>query len=64
MIKEYIQSEEQYKGFTLKIRRYCLNDKTLTYHRECRIFRGDEYIALCKTKKEAKEFIDGGYIHG
>lgn len=59
---EYIQSEESYKGFNLKIRRFCLNSNTLMYHRECLIFKGDNSIAISKTKKEAKELIDGGYI--
>lgn len=62
MIKEYIQSEEMYKGFKLAIRRYCLNDKTLTYHRDCNVYKDDQLVAVCDTKKEAKELIDGGYI--
>lgn len=60
MIKEYIQSEEQYKGFTLRIRRFCLNEKTLTYHRECIIFRDGVSVGIGKTKKECKELIDYG----
>lgn len=62
MIKEYVQSEETYKGFKLVIRRYCLNDKTLTYHRDCEIYKDGYRVGIIKTKKEAKELIDGGYI--
>lgn len=62
MIKEYVQSEELYKGYKLQIRRFCLNEETLTYHRECRIFLNDKSIGISKTKKEAKELIDGGYL--
>lgn len=59
-MKEYIQSEEKYKGFTLKIHRFCISDKTLTYHRECMIYLNDKCLGIGKTKKECKDLIDYG----
>lgn len=64
MIREYIQSEEMYKGFKLVMRRYCLDDNRGVYHRQCKVYKGDECIGISKTKKEAKDLIDGGYLHG
>ena len=61
MIRDYIQSTEKYKGFTLEIRRFCLNEKN-TYHRECRIYKNGKRIGISKTKKEAKDLISNGYI--
>lgn len=66
MIKEYTQSCERYKGFILEIVMTCLDDNTLRYHRSCHVSKGvfpnAERITICKTKKEAKELIDGGYL--
>lgn len=61
MIDEFYQSEEKYKGFVLKIRRFRLNDK-LIYHRACDIFKDGSRVGISKTKKEAKELISDGYI--
>lgn len=61
MIDEFYQSEEKYKGFVLKIRRFRLNDK-LIYHRSCEIFKDGSRVGISKTKKEAKELISDGYI--
>jgi len=61
MIREYIQSEELYKGYKLVIRMRALHDMD-SYHRSCEVFRGDECIGIGKTKKEIKELIDGGYL--
>lgn len=61
MLREYIQSEEEYKGFMLVIRMTALSD-TGTYHRSCDVFRNGERIGIGKTKKECKELIDLGYL--
>lgn len=61
MIDEFYQSEEKYKGFVLKMRRFRLNDK-LIYHRSCDIFKDGSRVGISKTKKEAKELISDGYI--
>lgn len=61
MIREYIQSKEEYMGFTLEIRRFCLNEK-MSYHRECRIYKNGKRIGISKTKKEAKDLIKNGYM--
>lgn len=62
-MREYIQSTEEYKGFILKIRMFMFVDlgyKSTGWHRECLIYRGDERIAISKTKKAAKDLIDHG----
>ena len=59
MKREYVQSTEEYKGFTLEIRMYCLCDKN-SWHKKCRIYKDGKYIAPVKTKKEAKGLIDAG----
>lgn len=61
-MREYIQSTETYKGFELKIRRFCLDDRRLIYHRECRIYKDGKSIGISKTKKEAKDLINHGCI--
>ena len=58
-MREYIQSTEEYKGFTLEIRMYCLTDKN-RWHRECRIYKDGKRIGISKTKKEVKDLIDHG----
>lgn len=63
MIRSYIQSEEEYKGRILKIEMYCLDD-SMNYHRKCLVFKGNEQIGICKTKKEAKDLIDHGFLKG
>ena len=61
MIDEFYQSEEKYKGFVLKMRRFRLNDKMI-YHRSCDIFKNDSRVGISKTKKEAKKLISEGYM--
>ena len=61
MIDEYCQSEESYKGFVLKIKRFRLSDR-MVYHRSCEIFKDGIRVGVSKTKKEAKDLISGGYI--
>lgn len=44
-------------------------DGTLTIYiagerREKLMYKGDNSVGISKTKKEAKDLIDGGYIHG
>lgn len=63
MVKSYIQSEEEYKGRILKIEMYCLDD-SVNYHRRCLVFKNGKGIASCKTKKEAKDLIDHGFLKG
>lgn len=61
MVESYIQSIEEYKGWTLKIRKYILDSNTRIYHRDCDVTKGDKGF-IFKTKKEAKEFIDCGVL--
>jgi len=61
MIREYIQSTEEYKGFVLEIHMTALHDMG-HYHRTCEVFRDGKRIGIGKTKKECKELIDGGYL--
>jgi hypothetical protein len=61
MKQEYIQSTEDYKGFTLELRMYCLTDKN-RWHRKCYIYKDGEHIAISKNKKEGKEYVDYYYI--
>ena len=60
MTDEYYQSEESYKGFILKIRRFRYSDTRLVYHRACDIFKDNERIGISKTKREAKDLISHG----
>lgn len=62
MIREYIQSEENYRGFKLVIRMTCLDDRKNNYHRSCEVYKDGERIGIGKTKKECKELINGGYM--
>ena len=59
---EYIQSEEFYKGYVLKIRLYRLDDQSMVYHRNCDIYKDGKRIGISKTKKEAKDLISNGYM--
>lgn len=61
MVDEYYSSEETYKGFTLKVKRFRLSDRMI-YHRCCDIFKDGVRVGVSKTKKEAKDLIAGGYI--
>ena len=56
MYSTWIQSTEEYKGFTLEIimTRYAKGCP----HRSCRISRNGEVLGLGKTKKEMKDLID------
>lgn len=59
-VREYIQSEEDYKGFKLVIvmERF-MSSPSLEYHRRCHIFdEAGERIGIGKTKKELKDLID------
>lgn len=62
MIRKYMQSEENYRGFKLVIMMTCLDDEKNRYHRTCEIYKDGERIGIGKTKKECKELIKGGYI--
>ena len=57
MKQEYIQSTEDYKGFVLEIRMYCLSNDN-KWHRRCHIYKDNECIAISKSKKEAKEYVN------
>lgn len=59
MIHKYVQSVEEYKGFTLSIIMTCLHDYG-HFHRSCDVSKNGNRIAVCKTKKEAKDLIDNG----
>lgn len=59
MKQEYIQSVEEYKGFVLKIQMYCLTEMN-DWHRRCQVWKNGKHIAICKTKKEAKDMINHG----
>lgn len=60
-LQTYIQSTEEYKGFTIVIERFRFYDsKTMHFNRRCRLFKNGESIALGKTKKEMKDLIDHG----
>ena len=59
MMHEYIQSTEEYKGFTLEIRMCRLSDDG-SYHRSCVLYKDGKSIAISKTKKELKDLIDHG----
>ena len=59
MKQEYIQSTEDYKGFTLEIKMFCLDEKN-NWHRKCVVYKGGNSVATCKSKKEAKDLINNG----
>ena len=59
MMHEYIQSTEQYKGFTLEVEMCRLHDYG-SYHRRCRVYKDGKGIATGKSKKAMKELIDSG----
>lgn len=59
MKQEYIQSTEEYKGFTLEIKMFCLDEKN-SWHRKCVVYKDGNSVATCKSKKEAKDMIDNG----
>ena len=61
MIHEYIKSEEKYKGFIIKMRMVCLDNK-MNYHKHVDVYKDGERISVGKSKKEIKDLIDGGYI--
>lgn len=58
---KYIQSEEEYKGFTLKVIMSDISGN-LRYHRRCEAWKDGRCVSVGKTKKEMKELISGGYI--
>ena len=59
---EFTTSTEQYKGFTLEVHKYRLHDRD-SFHRLCRVFKYGKPLAICKTKKEAKDLIDHDCFH-
>lgn len=61
-MREYEQSRENYMGYTLVIRMFCLDDRRGVFHRECRIEKDGILVGISKTKKEAKDLISGGYM--
>lgn len=61
-MRKYIQSEEQYKGYILRIVMTCLDDRRMQYHRSCEAYHNEKRVAIGKTKKEMKKLIDGGYV--
>lgn len=60
-MQECTQSTETYKGFILEIRLFRFDGKN-NWHRECRVYKDGKRIAICKTKKEAKDLITHGYM--
>lgn len=60
---EYEQSREIYKEHTLIVWRYKTHSASTIYHRECRVFKDGELIGYCKSKKQAKQFIDDGIFY-
>ena len=60
MMHEYIEFTEQYKGFTLETVKYRFSESRSGYHKDVRVSKGGNGVAICKTKKEAKELIDLG----
>ena len=59
MMHKYIQSTEQYKGYTLEVEIYRLHDDD-GYHRSCHVTKDGKSIATGKSKKAMKELIDCG----
>ena len=57
MMYEFISSTEQYKGYILEVHKYRVHDLD-SFHRMCRVFKDGTPLAICKTKKEAKDLID------
>lgn len=53
----YIQSTEEYKGFILEIE-LTPTENPSRQHRRCHVYHDGSGIAICKTKKEAKDLID------
>ncbi len=56
MYTEWIQSTEEYKGFTLEIIMEWFSDGCP--HRSCRISKNGVALGRAKTKKELKDLID------
>lgn len=60
MISTWIQSTEEYKGFTLEIV-MTRNSTDKFPHRHCLILDKDGMaLGMAKTKKELKDLIDNG----
>lgn len=58
MYSTWVQSTEEYKGFTLEIIMTWF--ATGCPHRSCRISRNGKALGISKTKKELKDLIDNG----
>lgn len=61
MVNRYLQSEEEYMGYTIKVVMKKL-DQTMRYRKSCEVWKDGKHIATGKTKKEMKEQIADGYI--
>lgn len=61
MVNRYLQSEEEYMGYNLKVVMTKL-DQTMRFHKTCEVWKDGKRIATGKTKKEMKEQIAEGYI--
>ena len=61
MVVDFIESEEDYMGFVLKVRKYRYTEqKGIIWHRKSELYKNGERIAVSKTKKELKEMIKSG----
>ena len=61
MVNRYFQSEEEYRGFILKVVMTKLG-QSMQYRKTCEVWKDGKRIAIGKTKKEMKEQIADGYI--
>lgn len=52
-----IQSDEEYKGYVLKVVLTRMYNK---WTRSCEVWENGVSIAISKTKKESKDLIDNG----
>jgi hypothetical protein len=59
MYSQWVQSVEEYKGFTLEVllTRFAGDDHP---HRSCRVLKNGVEIAYGRTKKGFKDLIDSG----
>jgi len=54
----YIQSTEEYRGYTLEIEMTQDYNHLSLFHRRCNVYKDGKPIAICKSKKEAKDLIN------
>lgn len=65
MLNRYIHSEEEYRGYILKVVTVEFTVSGLMgtrYTRKCEAWKDGKHIATSKTKKEMKKQIAEGYI--